>query len=526
MLKKMRTALFAVAVLAMLSACGVNPVTGKKEIQFISAEQEIQIGRQHYAPSRQSQGGDLKLLPELTAYVSSIGQRLAAVSDRELPYEFVVLNSSVPNAWALPGGKIAVNRGLLTTLDNEAELAAVLGHEIVHAAARHGAKAQERGTFLQAGMIAAQIGVAVSDTDPNLGNLLLQGAGVGAQMVSLRYGREAELEADLFGMRYMQRAGYDPRAAITLQQKFLALSQNQGRNQSWFEGLFASHPPSGERVERNAQTATSLPGAGELGAERYAVQLAPLRAAKPAYDKADEAMAAAGKKEFARARQLANEAARLLPKEGRFQQLLGDIEMAEKKPQAALPFYDKAIELDSGYFGPYLGGGIAAFRVGNTSRAEQLLSRSAELLPTAPAMYYLGSIAKGRGDVDGAMKMFRSAAESNSEIGKQAALEFATLDLPRNPGNYLAAGLQFDARGVAIAVLENRSPVTITRVALTPVRVDAAGRIVEQGRGLQLERVIRPGERITVDPGIGTVSAEVAPQLRLRVDAAAPAATP
>ncbi len=132
----------ALALLA-LTACGVNPVTGKREIQFVSEAAELQLGEQQYAPTRQSEGGDFKQLPELTSYVNEIGQKLAAVSDRKLPYEFVVLNSSVPNAWALPGGKIAVNRGLLPELRSEAELAAVLGHEIVHAAARHGAKAQE-----------------------------------------------------------------------------------------------------------------------------------------------------------------------------------------------------------------------------------------------------------------------------------------------------------------------------------------------------------------------------------------------
>ena len=133
------------------AGCGVNPVTGKKEIQFVSEAQELKIGEQNYAPTRQGEGGDFDVLPELTAYVNEVGQKLAAVADRKLPYEFVVLNNSVPNAWALPGGKIAVNRGLLTELKSEAELAAVLGHEIVHAAARHGAKAQERGTLLQVG---------------------------------------------------------------------------------------------------------------------------------------------------------------------------------------------------------------------------------------------------------------------------------------------------------------------------------------------------------------------------------------
>ena len=139
--------------LAMHARHGVRRQSGhgKKEIQFVSESQELQIGEKNYAPTRQSEGGDLTVLPELTTYVNGVGQKLAAVADRKLPYEFVVLNNSVPNAWALPGGKIAFNRGLLTELKNEAELAAVLGHEIVHAAARHGAKAQERGTMMQVG---------------------------------------------------------------------------------------------------------------------------------------------------------------------------------------------------------------------------------------------------------------------------------------------------------------------------------------------------------------------------------------
>ena len=219
-----------------LAACGTNPVTGKKELQFVSESQELQIGAQQYSPARQSQGGDFKVLPELTAYVNSVGQKLGAVSDRQLPYEFTVLNSSVPNAWALPGGKIAINRGLLTELDNEAELAAVLGHEIVHAAARHGAKAQERGALLQVGMIAAQVGIAMSDVGATAGNLMVQGAGVGAAMVTMKYGRDAELEADYYGMRYMQRAGYDPMGAVTLQEKFVKLSEASGHNQNWLEG--------------------------------------------------------------------------------------------------------------------------------------------------------------------------------------------------------------------------------------------------------------------------------------------------
>lgn len=510
-----------VAGLALgLAGCGTNPVTGKKEVQFVSETSELQIGAKEYAPTRQSQGGDLKVLPELSAYVNNVGQKLAAVSDRKLPYEFVVLNSSVPNAWALPGGKIAVNRGLLTELDNEAELAAVLGHEIVHAAARHGAKAQERGTMLQVGMVAAQVGVAMSDVGATAGNLMVQGAGVGAALVSTRYGREAELESDLYGMRYMQRAGYDPRGAVTLQEKFVKLSQGDGRSQNWLEGLFASHPPSPERVARNQATLAELgnPG-GDLGKERYAARLAPLRAMQPAYDKADQALALARKKDLAGAQKLAADAARLAPKEARFPQLQGDIALAQKNPQAALGYYQKSIALDDGYFASHLGAGMAQYQLRTADRGEGELTRSAKMLPTAPALYYLGSIAKDAGNRQRAMELFKGAASSKSELGKQAAAEYARMDFAANGTKYIASGLQADSRGQIVAVVENRAPFPVGQILLTPVLLDANGRVTQEGRQIRVNKTLKPGERASVNAGVGTVTEDVRQRLRVRVDA-------
>ena len=202
-----RSILSLTPLLAALASCVINPVTGNRELALVSADQEIAIGEQQYAPSQQMQGGDYSLDAPLESYVRGVGQKLAAVSDRDLPYEFVVLNSSVPNAWALPGGKIAVNRGLLTELHSEAELAAVLGHEIVHAAARHGALAMQRGMLLQGALLAT----AMATQRDNNSGLALGAASVGAQLITQRNGREAELESDHYGMTYMSRAGYDPR---------------------------------------------------------------------------------------------------------------------------------------------------------------------------------------------------------------------------------------------------------------------------------------------------------------------------
>ncbi|HEX2494793.1 MAG TPA: M48 family metalloprotease, partial [Steroidobacter sp.] len=349
----------------------MNPVTGKKEIQFVSEGQEIKMGEQYYAPTQQSQGGDFDVLPELSAYVNEIGQKLAAAADRKLPYEFVVLDNPVPNAWALPGGKIAVNIGLLSDLKNEAELAAVLGHEIVHAAARHGAKAQERGALMQVGMAAAQIGAAIGGVDANVANLALQGAGLGAQLIQQKYSRDQELEADEYGMKYMKRAGYDPQGAVTLQETFVQLAQQQGdKSRTWLEGLFASHPPSEERVTRNRATAQKLGAGGEMGQERYEAKVQPLRKIAPAYEKFEQAMVAARKKDFSAKQTLTSEALKIEPREGRFHEFLGELALAQKQPEQAIPHYQQAIDLNPDFFGSYLGAGIAQYEVGNEAKAE------------------------------------------------------------------------------------------------------------------------------------------------------------
>ncbi|MBL8265023.1 M48 family metalloprotease [Steroidobacter sp.] len=505
----------------LLSACGVNPVTGKKEIQFVSEAQEIKIGEQHYSPTKQSEGGSFDVLPDLSAYVNEVGQKLAAVADRKLPYEFVVLNNPVPNAWALPGGKIAVNVGLLSELKNEAELAAVLGHEIVHAAARHGAKAQERGTLMQVGLAAAQIGAAISDVDSTVANLAVQGAGLGAQMIQQKYGRDQELESDEYGMKYMKLVGYDPQGAVTLQETFVRLSQQQGgKAQSFLEGLFASHPPSEERVAKNKEHAARLGLGGDVGKDRYDARLKPFRKIEPAYDKFEEAMVAARKKEYPKAQSLVEEAIKIEPREGRFHEFLGEMQLAQKKPEQALPHYQKAIDLNPDYFGSYLGAGVAQYQTGNKARAEEWLTKSVELLPTAPAAYYLGTISKDRGDRGKAMEYFRAAAGSQSQIGQRAANEFVRMDLPQNPGNYVATQGQLDAQGRVVLVVQNRSPAPLAGIQVTPVLVDASGRVTQQGAPVVFNAIVQPGQQAAAQTGIGGLTQAQLPYLRFRVDGA------
>ena len=349
-MKHWRIGILAAAWLMSLTGCAVNPVTGKQELALVSEDQEIEIGREQYAPSRQAEGGDYQVDPGLTRYVNEVGQRLAAVSDRKLPYEFTVLNNSEPNAWALPGGKIAVNRGLLTELNNEAELAAVLGHEIVHAAARHGAQGMERGILLQGAVLAAGVAVAASDDYSDYADLAVGVASVGAGLINQRYSREAELESDLYGMEYMARAGYDPMAAVSLQETFVRLAE--GRQENWLEGLFASHPPSRERVERNRETAKRLRGKGavNLGEEPYRRAVAHLLQTKEAYAAYDQGQEALAKGDAAKALRLADQAIQGEPREALFYGLRGDVLTKQGRYSQALSEYDRALSRDGGFF--------------------------------------------------------------------------------------------------------------------------------------------------------------------------------
>ncbi len=456
------TKLFLILALlgGIATGCAVNPVTGKNELSIVSESQELAIGAQQYGPSQQSQGGIYSVDPELTAYVNEVGQRLAAVSDRQLPYEFVVLNNSVPNAWALPGGKMAVNRGLLTQLDSEAELAAVLGHEIVHAAAKHGANAMQRGMVLQ-GLLAV---TALSAADSEYAYYIVGGAQLGGQLISTKYGRNAELEADYYGMQYMARAGYDPAAAISLQETFVQLSE--GRQSNWIDGLFASHPPSMDRVNANKQTAAELNVKGEVNTRRYMSKMAYLADMQPAYDAFDEAGALAKKSDFRSASLNLNKAIELEPAEPRFYGLKGDILLAQKKYREADQAFTSALAKDDAYYEYYLGRGLAKSKRGMMQEAREDLTRSTELLPTAVAATALGEISLNQGNRSAAKSYFESAMTAGGPIGRKAGNAYLQIDVTDDPVKYLKVQAQLSNERELLALLSNESPARMSDVSL------------------------------------------------------------
>ncbi len=233
-----------------LTGCAQNPVTGKSDFVMLSEDSEIAMGRANH-PKIIEQYGRYDN-EEVQQYVQSVGEKLASVSHRKnLVYRFTVLDSPVINAFALPGGYVYITRGLMAYLGSEAELAAVLGHEIGHVTARHGVRQQSAAQAANLGYTIGAIllpglrGSGAQNIFNILGGALLSG-----------YGREHELEADGLGAEYIARAGYDPKAMIEVirvlkdQEEFAAeQAKRQGREAQGYHGLFASHPDNDTRLQ-------------------------------------------------------------------------------------------------------------------------------------------------------------------------------------------------------------------------------------------------------------------------------------
>ncbi len=410
------------ALVLVLSGCSVNPVTGENQLSLIGESQEFAMGAEQYTPTQQTQGGQFYVDPELTLYVREVGEKMARVSDRpDLPYEFVVLNSGVPNAWALPGGKIAINRGLLTQLSDEAQLASVLGHEIVHAAARHSVQRMQKGMLISAGV--AGLGFALSDNE--WAGLLMGGAAVGAQLALAQYGQGDELESDYYGIVYMKKAGYDPQAAVELQEIFLQLSK--GQQAGFVDGLFATHPPSAKRVQENSKLVARIGGGGYRGEDVYRKKTAFLRKAQPAYDAHDEAMKLASNGDMDAALKKVNEAINLLPREAMFYSLRGRIYQEQKQPEKAQADFDKAVSMYPEMFMYRIHNGLTALQLNNLSKARENLTRANEVVPTSIAFLRLGDIAVKENNRKEAIAYYSKAAESSGEIAEEARRKLAAL---------------------------------------------------------------------------------------------------
>ncbi len=221
-----RSVIAALVSLLLLAGCAVTPETGRRQLILMDRAQEARMGVEAFSQLKQQK-------PSITSgkdadMVRRVGRRIAKVAPVEhANWELVLFKDDTPNAFALPGGKVGVNTGILKITRNEAGLATVIGHEIAHLTARHGAERASQTLGLQ--VLGAIADAALAQNAAGARQGVMQAYGLGAQLgVLLPYSRVHELEADELGMLYMARAGYDPKEAIAFWERFAEYQRKRG----------------------------------------------------------------------------------------------------------------------------------------------------------------------------------------------------------------------------------------------------------------------------------------------------------
>jgi predicted Zn-dependent protease len=243
----MKTKVLWILLLAgFIIGCATVPETGRYQLNLLTADEEYKLGLSSFEDIKKNT--PICKDPAINALVQKVGKRIAAVAN--LPnaqWEFVVFESKEANAFCLPGGKVGVYTGILPITKNEAGLATVIGHEVAHAVARHGAERVSQALLIQTG--SSVLSRSISGYDPRVQSALMLAYGIGTTVgVELPYSRMQESEADHIGLLYMARAGYDPREAIAFWQRFSEFNKSQGGSN--VPSFLRTHPLDEKRIEQ------------------------------------------------------------------------------------------------------------------------------------------------------------------------------------------------------------------------------------------------------------------------------------
>jgi predicted Zn-dependent protease len=325
--------LMAVSSAGLVAGCAVNPVTGESQLMLVSEDQEIGIDRKNSPHQFSADYGTLQD-KALNNYIEQTGLKMAAKTHRpQMPYSFQGVNATYVNAYAFPGGSIACTRGILLELENEAELAALMGHELGHVNARHTAEQMSKSILASAAV--SGLAIYAGYENRTLGTLASSLGSIGAGALLAKYSRDNEREADALGMEYMVRSGYRPEGMIGLMDMLRGMSR---REPSVIELMFATHPMSDERYEtavETAQTDYSFAKVLPLHRERYMDHTAYLRYMKEAIHEMQKGEKAMAKKGFPEAEGHFRHALKLAPDDYAALVMMSKCQMAQGRYEEA-----------------------------------------------------------------------------------------------------------------------------------------------------------------------------------------------
>lgn len=393
------------AAVAGLQGCATSPVTGESIVVGMSEEQERRIDQQH-APHQFSQDLGPVQDAHLNDYVAGVGRSLHENSHRrQMPYSYRVLNANYVNAYTFPAGAVGVTRGIMTELDDEAQLAALLGHELGHVNARHAAQRQGKAMIAQA----VVVGIGIAASDSQWGALAGLGSQIGASAWLSSYSRDNEREADALGQEYMVRSGYPASGMTGLHQM---LVDQQKEEPSMLATMFSSHPMSSERrdtAKRLAETKYAASLKAPVQRERYMDQTAGLRRIKPTIDACKNGETAMSRKSYKDAQEQFASAVKRTPQDypanlrmAQCLQAQGKTKEAQRYAQAAKTIYPQEAQARKL-------AGVLALSAKQPDQAYEELDAFDRLLPGDPGVTFLKGVSlEGMGDKAAAARQYNA----------------------------------------------------------------------------------------------------------------------
>nr|WP_319395414.1 M48 family metalloprotease [uncultured Desulfobacter sp.] len=373
----------------LFQGCAIDPVTGKQQLMLMSRDQEISIDRQQ-SPFQFSSDYGVTQDEGLNRYVSQVGRSMQPRVHRpDMPYNFQVVNATYINAYAFPGGSIAITRGILLALDNEAELASLIGHELGHVNARHAAEQQSKGQI--SSILVAGLSLAAETQGAGLGDWTQKLGGIGQGLFLSKYSRNNEREADALGHRYMAQSGYNSRGFTGLMEMLNALNTTKP---STTQILFSTHPMSRERLDsardrdngiyRNTHTQSVF-------RDRYMDHTANLRAMKPMIVKLQEADKFLAKEQYDQAEGTLMSALKLKDDDYTAQVMTARCMLIQKKNKNAATHARLAKQLYPQENQGHFISGIANLAIKKPMQAHEDFSACNRVLPGNPLMtFYQG----------------------------------------------------------------------------------------------------------------------------------------
>jgi predicted Zn-dependent protease len=378
----------------LITSCAINPVTGERELMLISEKQELQIGKDAVPSANWAFGGHYRDAA-LESYLGNIVMRLWAVSERpHLPVKFFIQNSSIPNAFALPG-YVAITRGLLSDMENEAQFSAVMGHEIGHVMARHTAQRLSRSTLQQLGLA---IGASALEGKGGSDALLTAGA-LGSGLLLLSYDRNQELQADGLGVRYMSATGYDPYEALSAHEilgtsvdDYMNRLGKSPRDDTFVSGLLSTHPRKDVRLSEIQAMIKAIPSHQKKGTGKFSKtfqsRTKKIREINKLYHLYDKAELNYRQKEYLKAEELLREAINLNNSQSPFYNLLGFIKLQQKNYTETEKAFNRALAIDPDYQPSIFGFGMLRLFEEKYDRAIKAFRDSLNLYPNHAGSYF------------------------------------------------------------------------------------------------------------------------------------------